>query len=142
MQVHKIRLTHDRPKQFPSFFVGGLQWNQTTMRWSRVSKVYHFLKRLANCVDSMLFDGFLWCLKLCFKIFRKRSHRIGSNFVLIEAIMAGKNSLERFLKKKLLVQRSTKINKKRNGVVRCHGDSDCNKTQIIRNVHLYIIHLW
>ena len=24
----------------------------------------------------------------------------------------------------------------------CHGNSDCNKTQIIRNVHLYIIQLW
>ena len=26
--------------------------------------------------------------------------------------------------------------------LRCRGDSDCNKTQIIRNFHLYIIHLW
>ena len=26
--------------------------------------------------------------------------------------------------------------------LRCHGDSDCNKTQIKRNFHLYIIHLW
>ena len=26
--------------------------------------------------------------------------------------------------------------------LRCHGDSDCNKTQIIRNFHLYIIQLW
>ena len=34
------------------------QWNQTTMRWSRVSKAYHFLKKLANCVDSMLFHCF------------------------------------------------------------------------------------
>ena len=25
--------------------------------------------------------------------------------------------------------------------LRCHGDSDCNKTQIIRNFHLYIIQL-
>ena len=24
----------------------------------------------------------------------------------------------------------------------CHGDSDCNKTQIIRNFHLYIKQLW
>ena len=27
-------------------------------------------------------------------------------------------------------------------LLRCHGDSDCNKTQIIRNFHLYIIQLW
>ena len=26
--------------------------------------------------------------------------------------------------------------------LRCHGDSDCNKTQIIRIFHLYIIELW
>ena len=26
--------------------------------------------------------------------------------------------------------------------LRCHGDSDCNKTDIIRNFHLYIIQLW
>ena len=26
--------------------------------------------------------------------------------------------------------------------LRCHGDSDCNKIQIIRNFHLYIIQLW
>ena len=26
--------------------------------------------------------------------------------------------------------------------LRCHGDSDCNKTQIIRIFHLYIIQLW
>ena len=26
--------------------------------------------------------------------------------------------------------------------LRCHGDSDCNKTQIRRNFHLYIKQLW
>ena len=26
--------------------------------------------------------------------------------------------------------------------LRCHGDSDCNKTQIIRIFHLYMIQLW
>ena len=51
--------------------------------------------------------------------------------------MAGTNSLKRFLKN-LLVQRNTKINKKNvMASIRCHGDSDCNKTQIIRNSHLY-----
>ena len=55
IQVNKILLTRDRPEQFPSFFVHSFQWNQTTMGWSRVSKAYHSLKKLANCVDSMLF---------------------------------------------------------------------------------------
>ena len=36
---------------------------------------------------------FLLFLKLCFKIFPKRSHRIYSNFVIIEAIMAGDTPL-------------------------------------------------
>ena len=26
--------------------------------------------------------------------------------------------------------------------LRCHGDSDCDKAQIIRNFHLYVIQLW
>ena len=26
--------------------------------------------------------------------------------------------------------------------LRCHGDSDCNKTQVKRIFHLYIIQLW
>ena len=58
MQVNKILLTRDRLEQFPSFFVHSFQWNQTTMRRSRVSKAYHFLKKLANCVDSLLFHCF------------------------------------------------------------------------------------
>ena len=37
------------------FFVRIFQWNQTTMRWNRVSKACHFPKILANCVDNMLF---------------------------------------------------------------------------------------
>ena len=59
MQVNKILLTRDRPEQFSSFFVRSFQWNQTTMRWSRFFKAYHFLKMLANCVDSMLFNFFM-----------------------------------------------------------------------------------
>ena len=58
MRVNKIFLTRDRPEQFPSFFVRSFQWNPTTMRRSRVSKAYHFLKILASCVDGMLFHCF------------------------------------------------------------------------------------
>ena len=58
MQVNKILLPRDRPEQFPSFYVHSFRWNQTAMRWIRVSKAYHFLKKLANCVDSMLFHCF------------------------------------------------------------------------------------
>ena len=38
-------------------------------------------------------------VKIFVKIFRKRYHSIFSNFAIIEAVMAGTNSLKRFLKK-------------------------------------------
>ena len=56
IQVSKILLTRNRPEQFPSFFF--YQWNQTTMRWCCISKAYHFLKMLPNCVDSIQFHYF------------------------------------------------------------------------------------
>ena len=58
MRVNKILLSRDRPEQFPSFLEGSFQWYQTTMRRSRVSKACHFLRILANFVDSMLFHRF------------------------------------------------------------------------------------
>ena len=116
MQVNKILFSRDPPEQFPSFFLCSFQWNQNTMRWSCVPKAYHFLKISANCVASMLFRCFSRFLKLHFKILRKRSHWICSNFTIMEAIMAGIYSLKRFLQK-ILVQRNTKINEKRNGVI-------------------------
>ena len=80
-------------------------------------------------------------LNTSFQIFRKLSHRICSNFTIIEAIIAGTNSLKRFLK--LLVQRNTKIKIKNvMASLRCHDDYDYNKTQIMRNFHPYIIQLW
>ena len=44
VQVNKILLTRDRPEKFPSFFVRSFQLYQTTMRWRRVCKAYHFLR--------------------------------------------------------------------------------------------------
>ena len=58
MRVNKIHLFRDRPEQFPSFLEGSFKWYQTTMRWSSVSKACHFLRILANFVDSMLFHCF------------------------------------------------------------------------------------
>ena len=52
MQVNKILLTRDRPEQFPSFFVCSFQWNQSTMRWSRVPKAYHFLWPALKAMSS------------------------------------------------------------------------------------------
>ena len=47
---------------------------------------------------AYLFTVFM-TLKLCFKIFQKRSHGISSNFAITEATKRGTNSLKRFLKK-------------------------------------------
>ena len=44
-------------------------------------------------------DAFDTVLKLHFRIFRKRSHRISSNFAIMEVIMAGTYSLKRFPQK-------------------------------------------
>ena len=82
----------------PLFFVRSFQWNQTTMRWGLVSTAYHFLKNLANCVDSILF---FTMLKTSFQNIWKRSYRICSNFDIIDAIIASTNSLKRFLKRTL-----------------------------------------
>ena len=54
--------------------------------------------------------------------------------------MAEQTPLSDFFKK-LLAQRNTKIIKNVMASLHCHGDSDDNKTQIIRNFHLYIIQL-
>ena len=59
MQVSKLFfLLAIAQNDSPLFFVRSFQWNQTTMRWSRISKAYHFLKIFANCVYSMLFHCF------------------------------------------------------------------------------------
>ena len=66
------------------------------MRWSRVSKAYHFLKKLANCVDSILFHCFYDALNFV----SKRSHRMCSKFATIEAIIwQVQTLLSDFLKK-------------------------------------------
>ena len=113
MQVNQICLTRDRPEQFPSFFVRSFQRNQTTMRWSRDSKAYHFLKISANCADSMLFHCFYDSWNFVSKYFQNAL--IYSNFAIIEAIMAGTYSLERFLKKTPSTEKQE--DKKRNGII-------------------------
>ena len=55
--------------------------------------------------------------------------------------MACTNSLKQFLKKTPGAEKY-KINKNQTASLCCHGDSDCNKTQIMRNFHFYIIQLW
>ena len=79
-------------------------------------------------------------LKTCFKKFPKCSHRLCSNFAIIEAIMVGTYSLKPFVKNTPGTEKhKNKKNKNIMASLGCHGDSVCNKTQIIRNFHVYII---
>ena len=52
MQVSKILLTCDHQEQFPSFLYAVFNGNEPLRGEAHVSKAYHLLKILANCVDS------------------------------------------------------------------------------------------
>ena len=93
MRVNKILISRDRPEQFPSFFACSFQWNQAAF-----PKLIIFLKYQRIVWLACYFTVFM-ILKMHFKIFRKRSHRICSNFAIMEATMAGTYSLKRFLQK-------------------------------------------
>ena len=53
--------------------------------------------------------------------------------------MAGTYSPMPFLKKTPSTEKDKDQLKNVKASLRCHGDSDCNKTQIVKNFHLYII---
>ena len=55
--------------------------------------------------------------------------------------MAGTYSPMPFLKKTPSTEKDKDQLKNVKASLRCHGDSDCNKTQIVKNFHLYIIQL-
>ena len=116
MQVNEILLTRDRPEQFPSFVVCNFQWNQTTMRWSRVSKAYQFLKNLANCLDSMRFHCFYDAWNFVSKYLENTLIEFVQTLTKLRQLWQVQTPLSDFLNK-LPVQRNTMINKKRNGIV-------------------------
>ena len=98
IQVSKILLTRNRPEQFPSFFF----FNGIKPLWDDAAfpKLIIFLKCYLIVWTAYYFTIFMILLKkLHFKIFWKWSHRICSNFAMIEAIMADSYSLKRFLLK-------------------------------------------
>ena len=116
MRVNKILLSRDRPEQFPSFLEGSFQWYQTTMRWSRVSKACHFLRTFANFVDSMLFHCFYDSYNFVAKYFQNALLELVQTLPRLRQLWQVHSPLSDFFKK-LLVQRNTKINEKRNGVI-------------------------
>ena len=68
---------------------------------------------------------------------KKRGIALGDR----EAIMAGTYSLK-ISQKNSWYRETQKYIKNEVASLRCHGDSDCDKTEIIRNFHLYITQLW
>ena len=73
---------------------------------------------------------------------RENNRESGIGNRLFEAIMAGTYCLKRFLKETPVTVKLKNKSKKVMALLRCHGDSDCNRTQIRRNFLLYIIQLW
>ena len=83
---------------------------------------------------------------MTFKIFPKCSHRICLNFAIIDATKGGTSSLKRFVKKLLVLLEIKRKVKNLMASLRCHGNSDVNKTWIITddkftNFHLYLVQL-
>ena len=112
------------------------------MRWSRVSKAYHFLKILANCVDSMLFHCFYDSWDSVSKYFLNAFIEFAQTLPQSGQLWQVHTPLSDFLRKTRSTEKHKDQFKKLKASLRCYGDSDCNKTQIIRNFHLYIIQLW
>ena len=79
-----------------------------------------------------------WSSK-CWLLIHIVNNRICWNFAITEAIMAGTNSLKWFLKKTPGTEKHKDKIKNVMALLRCHCNADCNKTQIIRNCHLYVI---
>ena len=132
MRVNKILLSRDRPEQFPSFLEGSFQWYQTTMRWSSVSKACHFLRTFANFVDSMLFHCFYDPYNFVAKYFQNARIEFVQTLPRLRQLWQVHTPWTDFFKK-LLIQRNTKINEKRNGVItlpwrlRLHENPDHKK---------------
>ena len=67
-------------------------------------------------------------------------------FAIIEATKGGTRSLKRFLEKiswyRPWYQEIERQVKNLMASLRCHGNSEVNKTWIITNFHLYVVQLW
>ena len=57
------------PRAIPLFFVSSFQWSQTLWDEAAFLKLIIFFKKLANCVDSMLFYCFYDALSFISKFF-------------------------------------------------------------------------
>ena len=86
---------------------------------------------------ACLFTMFM-TLKLCFKIFQKRSHRISSNFAITEAT-------KRYKLPKAISEKNSQYREIQRQVKNvmaslcCHGNPGVNKTWIITNFHIYLV---
>ena len=89
MQVNKILLTTDRPEQCSFFLYAVFSGIKPQLDEAAFPKLIIFLKNWLIVWIACYFTVSMM-LKTSFQNTSKRSHRICSNFAIIEVIMAGK----------------------------------------------------
>ena len=126
-QLHTKMVKKAADRRLIKFFFLAIAQNNSPLFSYKVSDGIKSLSDETAFTDLIIFFRFklimsiacLWPLKLCFKIFSKRSHRICSDFAIIVATMGEikASNLNDFWKKKLLATRNTRASKKRNRVI-------------------------
>ena len=126
-QLHTKMVKKAADRRLIKFFFLAIAQNNSPLFSYKVSDGIKSLSDETAFTDLIIFFRFklimsiacLWPLKLCFKIFSKRSHRICSDFAIIVATMGEikASNLNDFCKKKLLATRNTRASKKRNRVI-------------------------
>ena len=127
-KLHTKMLKKAADRRLIKFFFLAIAQNNSPLFSYKVSDGIKSLSDETAFTDLIIFFRFklimstacLWPLKLCFKIFPKRSHRICSDFAIIVATMGeikASNWSDFWKKKKLLATRNTRASKKRNRVI-------------------------
>ena len=126
-KLHTKMVKKAADRRLIKFFFLAIAQNNSPLFFYKVSDGIKSLSDEPVFTDLIIFFRFklimsiacLWPLKLCFKIFSKRSHRICSDFAIIVATRGEikASNLNDFWKKKLLATRNTRASKKRNRVI-------------------------
>ena len=126
-KLHTKMVKKAADRRLIKFFFLAIAQNNSPLFFYKVSDGIKSLSDEPAFTDLIIFFRFklimsiacLWPLKLCFKIFSKRSHRICSDFAIIVATRGEikASNLNDFWKKKLLATRNTRASKKRNRVI-------------------------
>ena len=147
-QLHTKMVKKAADRRLIKFFFLAIAQNNSLLFSYKVSDGIKSLSHETAFTDLIIFFRFklimsiacLWPLKLCFKIFSKRSHRICSDFAIIVATMGEikASNLNDFWKKKNSWQREIQGQVKNVIVLLCClGNFDVNKTFIKKFSSLY-----